>query len=182
MGSDKALMELGSKTLIQRACELAESVADSFSIVGAPEKLSSFGPVIPDIHPNQGPLGGLYSALSASQTDLNLILAVDLPLLTHDFLLSFRGLAEHEQIKTVVPRVGGRLQPLCAFYPRQAATEAERLLGSGISKLESLFEKVSLHVVEENEIQRLGGSPEMFLNVNSPEDYERAKRILEQRS
>jgi len=60
--------------------------------------------------------------------------------------------------------------------------EAERLLTSGRNKLEALFDNVSLRVVEEDEIQRLGGSPEMFLNVNAPEDYERAKRILEQRS
>jgi molybdenum cofactor guanylyltransferase len=181
MGSDKAFLQLGDKTFIQRACELAESVADSFAIVGTPEKLSSFGPVIPDIHPNRGPLGGLYSALSASQTDLNLILAVDLPLLTRDFLLSFRTLADSEPVMAVVPRVGNRLQPLCAFYPRHGATEAERLLASGLNKLEAFFEKIPFRVLEEDEILRLGGSPEMFLNVNSPEDYERAKRILEQR-
>ncbi len=182
MGSDKAFLELSGKILIQRICELAASVADNFFLVGAPEKLSPFGPVIPDVHPGRGPLGGLYSALAASQTELNLILAVDLPLLTHDFLLNFRTFAERGPIKTVVPRIGGRLQPLCAFYTSQLATEAERLLASGRNKLEALFDNASLSVVEEDEILRLGGSPEMFLNVNSPEDYERAKRILEQRS
>jgi molybdopterin-guanine dinucleotide biosynthesis protein A len=181
MGSDKAFLQLGDKAFIQRACELAESVADSFLIVGAPEKLSPFGPVIPDVHPGRGPLGGLYSALSASQTELNLILAVDLPLLTRDFLLNFRALAEREPAMADVPRVGGRLQPLCAFYKTNVGVEAERLLTSGRNKLEALFDNVSLRVVEEDEIQRLGGSPEMFLNVNAPEDYERAKRILEQR-
>jgi molybdenum cofactor guanylyltransferase len=182
MGSDKAFLQLGDKTLIQRACELAESVADSFSIVGAPGKLSCFGPVIPDIYPNRGPLGGLYSALSATQTDLNLILAVDLPLLTRDFLLNFRTFAEREAAMAVVPRIGGRLQPLCAFYKTNVTVEAERLLTSGLNKLEALFENLSLRVLEENEILCLGGSSVMFLNVNSPQDYERAKRILEQRS
>jgi molybdenum cofactor guanylyltransferase len=182
MGSDKAFLELSGKTLIQRTCELAASVADSVSLVGPAEKLSPFGLVIPDIYPHRGPLGGLYSALSATQTDLNLILAVDLPLLTRDFLLNFRALAEGEAAMAVVPRVGNRLQPLCAFYKTDVVGEAERLLSSGLNKLEALFDNVSLRVVEANEIQRLGGSPEMFLNVNSPEDYERAKRILEQRS
>jgi molybdenum cofactor guanylyltransferase len=182
MGSDKALLELAGKTLVQRACEFAAFVADSVSLVGPAEKLSLFGRVIPDTHPNRGPLGGLYSALSATQTDLNLILAVDLPLLTKDFLLNLRALAEREPAMAYVPRVGGRLQPLCAFYKTNVAVEAERLLTSGLNKLEALFDNVSLRVIEEDEIQRLGGSPEMFLNVNSPEDYERAKRILEQRS
>lgn len=182
MGSDKALLELGSKTLIQRACELAASVANSVSLVGPAEKLSPFGPVVPDIYPNRGPLGGLYSALSATQTELNLVLAVDLPLLTRDFLLTFRALAEREPAMAYVPRVAGRLQPLCAFYKTNVAPEAERLLTSGLNKLEALFDNVSLRVIEEDEIQRLGGSPEMFLNVNSPEDYKRVKRILEQRS
>lgn len=180
MGTDKIFLEFSGTTLIQRACDLAQSVADTFSLVGPAEKLSPFGPVIPDIHPNQGPLGGLYSALSATQTDLNLILAVDLPLLTRDFLFNFRSLAEREPLMAVVPRLRNRFQPLCAFYTNQVATEAERLLASGLNKVEALLEKVSLRVVEDNEIQRLGGSPKMFLNVNSPEDYESAKRILEQ--
>ena len=182
MGSDKAFLEFNGKTLIERMCELAQSVAGTFALVGPPEKFSPFGTVIPDIHADRGPLSGLHSALSATQTELNLVLAVDLPLLTPDFLLNWRTLAEHETAMAVVPRVAGRFQPLCAFYKKQVSTEAGRLLASGQNKLEALLKTISLRVVEEDEILRLGGSLEMFINVNTPADYEYAKRILEQRS
>ncbi|HJT70124.1 MAG TPA: molybdenum cofactor guanylyltransferase, partial [Terriglobales bacterium] len=81
MGSDKALLELGGKSLIARAVELASKMSRDVAIVGDPQKLAGFGRVITDVFPDRGPLGGIHAALSQSSADLNLILAVDLPFL-----------------------------------------------------------------------------------------------------
>lgn len=181
MGDDKAFLELHGKTLLHRALELAGSVAEHVAIVGSPDKFSSFGSVVADLYADRGPLAGLYSAIASTQTELNLILAVDLPLLTPDFLQQLRSLAERESALAVVPRVGGRFQPLCAFYRKPIADEAQHLLLAGMNKLEVLLETITPRVVEEDEVQRLGGTPEMFLNVNNPEDFRHAMHLIQQK-
>ena len=69
MGQDKAFLQLGARTLLARALELAGAVAGSTCIVGNPEKFAGMGPVIPDAYPGQGPLAGIHAALTASDTE-----------------------------------------------------------------------------------------------------------------
>jgi len=75
MGVDKAFAGLDGRTLLARALQLARSVASDVRIVGNKAKFARFGPVVEDMFPNCGPLGGIHAALRASATDLNLVLA-----------------------------------------------------------------------------------------------------------
>ncbi len=86
MGVDKAFVPLDGRTLLARALELARGLASDVRIVGDVAKFGKFGPVVEDIFQNRGPLGGIHAALRASATDLNLILAVDLPFVAAQFL------------------------------------------------------------------------------------------------
>jgi molybdopterin-guanine dinucleotide biosynthesis protein A len=81
MQVDKAFLELGGRTLLVRTIELARMVAENVTIIGDPAKFAAFAPVVPDIYSDCGPLAGIHAALLQSQTDLNLMLAVDLPFL-----------------------------------------------------------------------------------------------------
>src|ERR1700704_3068714 len=81
MGQDKAFLQLGGRTLLDRALDLAKNAVDGVFIVGSAEKFASLGPVVEDIYPGHGPLGGIHAALTRTSTDLNLIIAVDLPFL-----------------------------------------------------------------------------------------------------
>ena len=79
MGRDKAFLELGGQTLLARALSLAGTVTEQVSIVGASEIFLGYGGVVEDLFPGRGPLGGIHAALISSATELNLMLAVDLP-------------------------------------------------------------------------------------------------------
>ncbi len=79
MGTDKAFVPLDGRTLLARALDLARSVSSEVRIVGDKEKFAPFAPVVEDIFPGCGPLGGIHAALRSSQTDLNVVLAVDVP-------------------------------------------------------------------------------------------------------
>src|SRR5215831_12086854 len=79
MGADKAFVLLNGRTLLARMLEAARSLTPSARIVGDPAKYKAFAPVVEDIFPGCGPLGGIHAALRSSTTDLNLILAVDTP-------------------------------------------------------------------------------------------------------
>jgi molybdopterin-guanine dinucleotide biosynthesis protein A len=86
MGRDKAFLELDGRTLLERALELARSVSNDVKIVGRREKFTSYGAVIEDLYPGQGPLAGIHAALTASASELNLMLGVDTPFLEARFL------------------------------------------------------------------------------------------------
>jgi len=175
MGLDKAFLRLGQSTILGLALELARAIDGSPRIVGSATKFAGFAPVVEDLYPDCGPLAGIHAALGATSTDLNLILAVDMPFLQPS-LLNYLVCQARETLATVVvPRSGGRLQPLCAIYRRRFAEVAERSLCAGKNKIDPLFAEVETQVVEPEELKRNGFCEEMFRNLNTPPDWEEAK-------
>jgi molybdopterin-guanine dinucleotide biosynthesis protein A len=177
MGSDKAFLHLGDETLLSRALKVAGAVTEDVRIVGDAKKFSAFGRVVEDVYRDRGPLGGIHGALSSSATELNLMLAVDQPFVTVDFLEYLLSRAHRSGAMVTLPRAGGGLQPLCAAYRRGFAQLAERSLRDGKNKIDSLFESVGTYVIEEDELGRAGFSAEIFRNLNTPEELEKAKSL-----
>lgn len=178
MGRHKAFLEIEGRTLLSRTIELARALSDQVRIVGDSEKFSTFGPVVEDIYPDRGPLGGIHAALSSSAAELNLMLAVDLPLLRAGLLQFLITQSRQAGAVVTVPRVGGGFQPLCALYRKAFLKPAEAALIEGKNKIDALFSQVATRVIEESELERAGFSAQMFSNVNTPEEYERTVRDL----
>ncbi len=176
MGRDKAFLELEGRSLLARALELAASVSAAVHIVGPGAKFAFFGSVIEDVRPGCGPLGGIYSALLASSTDLNLMLAVDTPFLQPAFLGYLREQAEAGRAVVTVPRIGGRYQTLCAIYRRSFLAPAARALERGLYKIDPLFSDVEVRCLDEAELARLDFDPRMFDNLNTGEEWRRAQQ------
>jgi molybdopterin-guanine dinucleotide biosynthesis protein A len=175
MGSDKAFLRLGDETLLAGALKAARSVAAEVLIVGDAKKLAGFGRVVEDVYCHCGPLGGIHAALSTSTTELNLMLAVDLPFVGPRFLQYLLLRARESGALVTVPRADSGLQPLCAVYRRGFAKVAEQSLLEGKNKIDSLFTRVKTCVIEADELARAGFSGEMFRNLNTPEEFEKAK-------
>jgi molybdenum cofactor guanylyltransferase len=168
MGTDKAFVMLDGRTLLERALDLARSVTDDVTIVGAASKFQQFGLTTEDVFPNCGPLGGIHAALRASAAELNLILAVDVPFVPAALLRYLIAKAETSQDSiAIVPRTGGRWQTLCAVYRRQFANVAETALRGGDYKIDPLFGGIKVLAVAERELANLGFSPEVFSNLNT---------------
>jgi molybdenum cofactor guanylyltransferase len=175
MGRDKAFLQLGGLTLLERALEVATSATGTAArIVGQAGKFGIFGTVIEDVYPDCGPLGGIHAALAQTSTDLNLMLAVDLPFVRLEFLSFLLAQARKATAIAVVPRAGGGLQPLCAVYRRSFGEVAERSLRAGRNKVEALFREVQTQIVEPQELKQNNFSEEMFRNLNTPEEWEEA--------
>jgi molybdenum cofactor guanylyltransferase len=173
MGRDKAFLELEGETLLARAMRLAATLASEVRLVGDPQKLLPFGPVVQDIFPERGPLGGIHAALANSSAELNLMLAVDLPFVEPRFLAYLLSAASQSGAAVTVPRTPDGWQPLCAVYRRDFGTPAERALRRRKNKIDLLFARVETRVIGEEELGRMGFSAEMFRNLNTPEDFER---------
>src|SRR5437870_4561317 len=89
MGSDKALLDWHGGPLLNHMVDLLRHATNDVQVVGRDR--------LPDHLPGRGPLSGIATALTVTSTDSNLILALDLPLLTKEFLTFLRLAAEHSK-------------------------------------------------------------------------------------
>jgi len=176
MGTDKAFLELAGKPLIVSAVKLAREAVGDVKIVGDPRKFAAFGPVIEDVYRDRGPLGGIHAALTNSAAEWNLILAVDLPFVPAQFLKYLLARAESSGATVTVPSVGGYFQPLCAVYRKPFLSVADRGLSQGTNKIDQLFREVTLCTVSEVDMIASGFDSLIFRNLNTPEEWQAAKR------
>jgi molybdopterin-guanine dinucleotide biosynthesis protein A len=171
MGRDKALLPFRGGTLAQAVADTVASVAGSATLVGSPDVCRPLGfPVIADIYPGQGPLGGLLTALGHSAAEWNLVTACDMPALSPGMLTALLDAAERLDADALVPTgPSGRPEPLCAVYHRRVREPLERRFGAGIRKLTAALETlraVPFPVVE----------VACFHNVNTPEEWSACDR------
>ena len=175
MGQDKATMRLASgRTLLENALAVAGTVAGQVGIVGPRHKYDSYtwaGELVEDVFVNHGPLGGIHAALATTTTEWNIVLAVDLPRITAALLEWTLKLARDAGSEVTVASVGGGLQPLCGVYRKSFRERAEKALTDGHNKVDACFDRGSLRILTEQEVRAAGFSPEMFVNVNTPEEF-----------
>jgi len=175
MNTDKAFLDFGGQTLLERGLAVMSEVCDNVTIVGDPGRFAKYGPakygpVVADIFPGCGPLAGIHAALVHSPAELNLILAVDMPFVSRELLAFLFAAAEPSDAIITVPRTSRGFQPLCAVYGRDFSTAAEQALRAGKYKVDAAFSGVSVQVIEEIELAAAGFSEQNFFNVNTPQD------------
>ena len=178
-GRAKWREEVGGRPMAARALDALAPHARARLVVGSDPALASLGvPVREDARPGRGPLAGLETALlwarDAGATHL-LALACDLPLAGPDTVGAVAAAAAPGD-EAVVPRAGGRPQPLCAAYALEALPTVGRLLDR--EEGASLHRLLADLRVRWMEAAALPGGSDAFLNVNRPAERERAERLL----
>jgi molybdopterin-guanine dinucleotide biosynthesis protein A len=178
MGSDKALLTLRGKTLLDRALGLAYGITSRVAILGPCERYAAVQEkIIEDEFPGCGPLAGIHAALQATETDLNVILSVDMPFMSTDFLAYLIERAESStDTPVVLPRVGGIVQATCLACRRAFRITCEQRLRLGLYKVEDAIAVVRSNYIEEEDLRVGGFDPEIFTNLNSPDDLTEAQR------
>jgi molybdopterin-guanine dinucleotide biosynthesis protein A len=138
--------------------------------VGSAATLQAYGAVVEDVFPGRGPLGGIHAALCATATDLNLLLAVDLPFVSSALLEYLAAQARDTDAVVTVPRFAEGWQPLCAVYRKEFAKAAGEALRSGRNAVHSLLEREPCRVLDEAELLQAGFSRALFRNLNTVQD------------
>ncbi len=183
MGVDKGLLEIAGEPMILRAAQLVESVAGAQPVVvGTPEKYRDLGlRAIADDWPGCGPLGGIATALRASDADWNLVVACDLPYLTREWLEYLLQRARDSAEEAVVPmnltpenKRGA--EPLCAMYHKGCEPTLRRAMERGVRKVTDGLAELRVEVIEPKEWKGFDSDGLLFKNVNTLADYEQAKR------
>jgi len=164
-GSPKALMELGGRRIIDRVADVMRAVADDVLVVtNTPDLYGSLGlPMVPDVFPDHGSLGGIYSGLCAAAGDAAFTVACDMPFLVPEVARLVTERAAEADV--VVPRVGARLETLHACYAKSCLAPMERRL------------RLGRLTIDEADVARFRAPEIVFMNVNTPEELEAARRV-----
>ncbi len=172
MGRPKAELPYGAGTLLAfQVARLAELFEEVLVVAkAAPASPVAAARVVLDGSPEHAAIHGLVRALREA-SDRIFVLGVDLPAVPGALV---RAIAERSlagDAAAVVPRAGGRLQPLAAVWRRSALPVAERRIAAGELSLHGLAEEVEAEVLEEIEWRRVDPSGAAFANLNTLEEY-----------
>ena len=175
MGRDKAFLELGTKPLIRIVLEAIHTVVhEVFIVTNDPEHYTCFDVrLVEDIYHGLGKLGGIHAGLVAATYDRALVVACDMPCLNPDLLRYLASLSPYYD--AVVPRVDGLREPLHAIYSRSCLGAIQAEIDAGRREAYSFHSRVNTRYVEREELQRFDPSLLSLWNVNTPEDWQRAK-------
>src|SRR5262245_25336312 len=178
-GADKASLPLDGRRIIDRQVEVLRRVSDSIIVVGGdPGRFVDLDVrAVPDAFRDCGALGGIYSALLASRSPWTLVVACDMPFLSLP-LLQRLVQPPTTEVDLVLPRTPHGLQPLCAVYAARCADPIRLRIERGLLKAASLAEDVRVEEIGPEELAAYDPDGLMFVNVNTPHDYERAKTLI----
>jgi len=184
-GKDKALVELRGETMLAYTTQLLAKGCDSVRIVAPVGKYQNLpAPLLEDRYPGEGPLGGILTAISALAAlspsgEWALILGCDMPFLSLDFLTFLRAQTETSFAQVIVPQSASGLEPLCAVWHASALPVVHAAFNSGVRKVTDTMKQLPREVLDESAWKRFDTHDRLFWNMNTPEDYQEARRILE---
>lgn len=177
MGEDKSRLRLGGLTFVERVARALGPFATRVRLVSSRPDAPAHGlPVVRDLHESRGALGGLHAALTSCHAPLALVVSCDLPFVTSELFERLLSLRTDDADALAPVQPDGRPQPLCALYSAAAgARVAEEMMRSGELRPRELLRRVRTRWVAFEELADLPNSARLFENVNTPEDYEKAK-------
>jgi molybdopterin-guanine dinucleotide biosynthesis protein A len=134
--------------------------------------------VVPDspAHRGAGPLAGVHAALTATAGHAGVVcVAGDMPFVAPALLALLR--AHAPGAAAVVPRVGGRPEPLLARWSPACLPVIAARLAAGQRAVHDVFDAVPTTWLEEPALRAVDPELRSLLNVNTPEDLERARTL-----
>ncbi|MFQ5965755.1 MAG: molybdenum cofactor guanylyltransferase [Candidatus Scalinduaceae bacterium] len=175
MGRNKAFLKLEGKTLIERQIELLREIFDEIIIsANTPSEYEYLNiPVVEDIYPNKGSLGGIYTGLINSKSSYTFVLACDMPFIEIKFIKHLEGFTKGYDV--VVPQSNKGLEPLYAFYSKNCIEPIKRELDGNNLRIISFFPHVNVKIVELDGSISLAKYKDTIKNLNTMEEYENAK-------
>ncbi len=179
MGQDKRFLHVGELTLFERSLTVLRAVFQDVLVVIAQDSppLQAEAPVIRDLVPDCGSLGGLYTGLRQAITPYVFVVACDMPFLDPRAVQYVAGLKHDADI--VMAKRDDTLQPMHALYSRRCLPVMEEMVKAHDLKIQKMVTHPSLQVrfITETELSAIDPDGRSFLNINTPSDLE-AARIL----
>jgi molybdopterin-guanine dinucleotide biosynthesis protein A len=186
IGTNKSFLLLDGKPLIQILIELLDSIFSDVVTSSNEPELYGFTKkeIIQDIFFARGPLSGIHSALSSTSSERNFIISCDMPFISKELIVYLTDYKTDSKI--LLPKADGRIQPLCGIYSKSVLPDVENLLIESSNPRSSLKGSVYELITRiPPEIIDVTGTnfyhSDLFLNINTHEDYTYAKSIFDKK-
>ncbi len=170
MGTDKSFVLFEGRPMIEHVLARVAGLAEeTLLITNKPDEYAHLKlPMVGDVYPDHGPLGGIYTAVSAATHPHTLVVACDMPWLNRPLLDYMIGLRQTADV--IVPRWEKFPEPLHAIYSKACLAPIEEKLKEQRLKITGFFGQVAVRFVERAEIEQFDRNGRSFANINSPED------------
>lgn len=180
MGQDKALMPFLGRPLILRILERLVPLADEVFL--STNHLADYTflglPLHPDLLPDSGSLGGLYTSLNAAQSSIVAVVACDMPFASPSLFVYECELLSKTGADVVIPSTPKGLEPLHAVYRRDTCLRViQSALEAGKLKLVGWLPEVNVRMVMPQETIRFDPQGLAFWNLNTPEEFRQAEEL-----
>lgn len=179
MGENKALKPFLGRPLIQRVMDRLAPIADELLVTtNQPAELAFLSvPLVPDLKPGRGALGGLYTALASAHQDYVAVVACDMPFASAQLIAACTGMLEQEGADVAIARTAEGFEPMHAVYRRSRCLPAiEAAIAADQWRVISWFPQVNVRTLTDEEIRRHDPDGIAFLNLNTPEEFQDAER------
>jgi molybdopterin-guanine dinucleotide biosynthesis protein A len=180
MGTDKALLDVGSSSMIKRVAQEMARLFKSILVAGSKDDYLDLGmPVISDIYPGCGPLGGIHAGLTAANTPYIFVVGCDMPFISAELMACLLSHVRGHDV--IIPRDSktGYHEPLFAVYGKNCIIPVENMLKENRIKVTGFHTQVRVKYIERKEMEHCAGSDKCFINVNTPDELAAARRAVE---
>lgn len=179
-GQDKSRFVVGGRTILERELDALRPLGSRVVIVAdEPARFAGTGlPVVADLWPGCGSLGGIYTALTLADGPV-LVLACDMPFVSAAFLA--RVTEAGREADVAIPRTADGYHPLCASYAPSCAAAIRARLDSGALKATGFLPDVRVREIGPGEIAPFDPDGLLLLNVNTPADLVMAQDAARRR-
>lgn len=164
-GSNKALCEYGDKTFLRHLINLVRPYTKEVVIAGCYPEYNEKGiPVLQDVYPDMGPVGGIYTALGESGTPWILVLTCDMPLISKEIIMLLLASGRGEEV------IGWQHDAVDALFPlliaKTVLPDIEKAIELKQCRVKQLFERERSRkiLIPDALLSR-------FANINTQEDY-----------
>ena len=174
MGRNKALLDFGGETLIERLYGILKDAFEEVLIsANDPETYEFLGTrVVQDVFGAGGSLAGIHAALLHSRGESCFFVACDMPFVNLDLVRYLNQFADGYEV--VIPMSRNGLEPLHSFYSRRCVPHIEQQLGRGNLKIIDFFPHVSVREVTLDEMRECDPEEMSYFNINTQEKYDLA--------
>ncbi|MBN1883790.1 MAG: molybdenum cofactor guanylyltransferase [Deltaproteobacteria bacterium] len=181
MGADKAFLTVDGVPLIERVLTAAQAACErAIIIANTAAAFEHMGvDVFCDIHPGFGSLGGLYTGLFYAETEAVFALGCDMPFIEPrlmEYIISVR-----EDADIAVPVLGEYYEPLFSVYSKACIDEVKQSIRAGRCQIVSFFNRMKIRKVSGRELRAIDPELDSLMNLNTPEDIDRAEIIARRR-
>ena len=171
IGIEKGLIPLNGKAIIQYIIEQLKPLVNKLVIVSNNIEYEKFGlKVIPDLIKDIGPAGGIYTALSHTDKNLNFIVSCDMPFIEKEYIEYIIKNSDNSQI--TLPKRKEKIEPLFGVYSKDCLIRWAELIQEDIYKLQEIILQFKLKTI--NMEDHLSFHDLLFMNINTKKDLENA--------